>query len=192
MDKDLLSAQYESGLSMQEIAHVHNCSVHRVQYWMTKHNIARRSIGEAMYAKRHPQGDPFTVRPVRTLADAKLQGMGIGLYWGEGTKANKHSIRLGNSEPELIKTFMNFLVQLYGVKKEDFRFGMQLFTDIEPEEALHYWANELGVKRSQFYKITVTISGSLGTYRKKSRYGVVTLYYNNKKLRDLVMALLPR
>ncbi len=192
MDKDLLQKLYGDGASMQEIAALQQCSLNRVLYWMSKYGIRRRSISEAAYQKHNPEGDPFTMQPIRTKAQAKLQGIGIGLYWGEGTKSNLHSVRLGNTDPELLKTFIKFLVELYAVKPEKLRFGLQIFTDINPDEALAYWTQQLSVKASQFYKITVTISGSLGTYRKKSQYGVVTIYYNNKKLRDTIMALLPR
>lgn len=106
---------------------------------------------------------------------------------GEGNKANKYSVRLGNTDLNIIKTFILFLTQLCGVNIADLKFGLQLFSDTEPQQALDFWVQELGVKHSQFYKITVTISGSLGTYRVKNRHGVVTVYYNNKKLRDILV-----
>lgn len=178
--------------SMADIAKVLDCSVHRVQYWMDKHGIERRTRSDAIYLKHNPNGDPFKQRSIRSQDDAKLLGMGLGLYWGEGTKSNVHSVRLGNTDPELLKVFMRFLIRLFNVKSTDMRFGLQIFTDINPQTALRYWTRELGVKPSQFYKITVTISGSLGTYRKKSPYGVVTVHYHNKKLRDIIVGMLPR
>jgi hypothetical protein len=193
MDKEILQNKYlTENKSVAEIAAQLKCSQHKVNYWLAKHGIPKRSISEAIYVKKHPLGDPFVPRPIKNLRDAQLQGIGIGLYWGEGTKASTHSVRLGNSDPDLLKIFMRFLIDLYGVDKKDFRFGLQIFTDINEREALEYWVNELGVKDSQFYKITVTISGSLGTYRHKSKYGVVTVHYHNKKLRDAIIALLPR
>jgi hypothetical protein len=118
--------------------------------------------------------------------------VGIGLYWGEGNKANKYAVRLGNTDPELIKVFMKFLVEIFDVKVNDMRFQLQTFTDIDTETALHYWTKVLKVDKSQFYKVHVTISGSIGTYKKRSKYGVVTVYYHNKKLRDILVEMLPR
>lgn len=126
------------------------------------------------------------------MADAELMGMGLGLYWGEGDKANTYSLRLGNTDVNLIKTYIKFLTTLFGVRKNELKFGLQLFSDTKPEIALKYWTKELSVSVSQFYKITVTISGSLGTYRKKSKYGVITVYFHNKKLRDIIVNMLPR
>ena len=72
------------------------------------------------------------------------------------------------------------------------RFGLQVFSDIDPGVSLTYWVAELDVDKSQFYKIHITPSGSLGTYRNKSNHGVVTLYYHNKRLRDILVNALPR
>jgi hypothetical protein len=179
-------------LSVQDISVRLGCSVHKITYWMDKHGIKRRSISDAVYLKHNPHGDPFKVKPIKTKMAAELLGLGLGLYWGEGTKSNKYSIRLGGSDPALLKTFMRFLTELFGVSKVDMKFGLQIFTDTDPDEALEYWTNELDVSPSQFGKIIVTISGSLGTYRKKSTYGVVTVYYHNKKLRDIIVNMLPR
>ncbi len=177
---------------MQEVAKSIGWSVHKVLYNMNKYCIKRRTISQAIYLKHNPNGDPFKVKTIKSVSDAKLLGIGIGLYWGEGTKMNKHSVRLGNTDPALIRTFILFLTNLFGVSKNRLRFGLQIFTDIDKHKALDYWINELGVRASQFYKITVTISGSIGTYRNKSLYGVVTVYFNNTKLRDVLVGMLPR
>lgn len=158
---------------------------------MEKYKITRRSRSEATYTKKHPNGDPFKFNPPGNIAEAKLLGLGLGLYWGEGNKLNKTSIRLGNTDPQLIKVFIKFITHIFGVRKQDLRFGLQIFTDINPEQALYYWINELGVKQEQFCKPTITVSGSIGTYRHKSKFGVVTVNYHNKKLRDLLVSMLP-
>jgi hypothetical protein len=182
----------QEGASMLDISKKLNCSVNRVVYWMSKHDIQRRSISDAIYLRANPKGDPFKMKEITTLKDAQLFGMGMGLYWGEGTKANKHSVRLGNTDPELLRTFISFLVEICGVEKNKLKFGLQIFTDISPEEALDYWLQTLELNKSQFYKIHITISGSIGTYKRKSKYGVVTIYFHNKKLRDIMIGLLPR
>lgn len=179
----------KKGLSMQSIAKKFDCSLNQVQYWMRKYEIPSRSIGEAIYLKHNPHGDPFKFSPPFTTEDHKLFGIGIGLYWGEGTKSNKTSVRLGNSDPALICVFMEFLSRFYGVQKQDYRFGLQIFSDTPPQKALDFWRKSLKVRGRQFHPtIVVTRSGSLGMYRKKSPYGVVTVHYHNKKLRDLLNA----
>lgn len=188
IDKETLSFLYTtSGLSMQQIATQYGCSLHRIDYWMRKHDIPKRTRADAVYMRLHPQGDPFCIKKNLSPSEQVLWGMGIGLYWGEGTKANLNAVRLGNSDPGVILMFIRFLTELCGVGKDDLRFGLQIFTDIDTNEALHYWTTKLAVRESQFYKIMVTPSGSIGTYRKKNQYGVITLYYNNTRLRDILV-----
>lgn len=193
IQKDTLEKLYITDRkSMMEISKELGFSHHKVVYWMDKHAITRRTISEAVYQKINPKGDPFSIKEIQTLDEAELFGLGIGLYWGEGTKANKYSLRLGNSDPSLLDTWIQFLTKLYGVSKADLRFGLQIFTDIAPNDAINYWIKELNIEETQFYKVHITPSGSLGTYRKKSKYGVLTVYFHNKKLRDIIVGLLPR
>jgi hypothetical protein len=191
--QDILTDLYlNKGLSMMEIATQLGCSHNQVVYWMGKYGIKRRSISDAVYQRRNPNGNPFVVQSIDTLAKAELFGLGMGLYWGEGTKASKYAVRLGNTDPALLRTFTRFLVELFHVDQTKLKYGLQIFTDIDENEALKYWCKELGAESSQFYKIHKTVSGSIGTYRYKSRYGVVTVYFHNKKLRDIIIGLLPR
>lgn len=176
---------------MQEISVQLKCSLHKVSYWMEAYRIRKRSLSDAMYAKHNPNGDPFSFHEPRTVEEAKLFGIGIGLYWGEGTKANKNSVRLGNTDPKLVKIFIEFLEKIFHVQRRNMQFGLQIFSDMRPEVALDFWVRNLRIRKQQFYKPTVTRSGSIGTYRQKSQYGVVTVMYHNKKLRDLLVSKLP-
>ena len=50
---------------------------------------------------------------------------------------------------------------------------------------MHYWLKKLNVSRSQFMdKISSIPTQGKGTYKKKNKYGVVTVYVNNIKLVD--------
>jgi len=140
--------------------------------------------------KYNPNGDPFKFVPPKNQSDHQLFGLGLGLYWGEGNKANKNMVKLGNSDPELLKKFILFLSRFFRVDKEDLKFHLHVFTDIDIEEAKSFWIKELKIKKEQIYKPTITQTGKLGTYRKKSRYGVLTLYYCNTKLRNLIVSLI--
>jgi len=190
--KNLKKLYNEKHKSVPEIARLSECSENKVNYWLAKYQIKKRTISEAIYVKHNPKGDPFKFIVPKSAEDAELFGLGLGLYWGEGTKANKDSIRLGNTDPNLIKKFIEFLIRFFSIKKKDLHFGLQIFSDIEVERALDFWIKRLKIKRSQFYKPIISISGSIGTYKKKSEYGVLTVMYHNKKLRNLLVELLPK
>ncbi len=191
--KDILEKLYfKDGKSMKDIARYLGCSQHKVEYWMQKHVLKIRTISDAVYLKNNPNGDPFKFNPPKNIKDAELFGFGLGLYWGEGTKADKGAVRLGNSDHLLIEKFIQFLTKVFTIKRSDLKFGLQLFNDTPSNEALDFWQKKLKIDKSQFYKTVVTKSRGSGTYRKKSKYGVLTVYYHNRKLRDLLVNMLPR
>jgi hypothetical protein len=177
--------------SASEIARNFGFSVNKVNYWLKKYDISKRTISEAVYVKHNPNGNPFRMISPKTLEEAKLFGLGLGLYWGEGNKANKNTVRLGNSDPALMKIFIEFLIKFFRINKGDLKFHLHLFSDIDIKEAQDYWTKKLKIKKEQFYKPLVSKSGSLGTYRSKSKYGVLTVYYGNTKLKNLLVSLLP-
>jgi len=177
--------------SAQKISRRFGCSVNKINYWLANYGILKRTISEAIYIKHNPEGDPFRFKMPKTLEEAKLFGMGLGLYWGEGNKANKNTVRLGNSDPALIKIFIDFLEKFFGINNDNLKFHLHLFSDIDIKEARKYWIKKLNIKKEQFYKPVISISGSMGTYKNKSKYGVLTVYYGNTKLKNLLISLLP-
>jgi hypothetical protein len=188
LSKEVLQELYlNKKYSAAKIAHHVSCSENKVNYWIAKHGIQKRTIGDALYLKHNPKGDPFTVRIPKSINDAILYGLGVGLYWGEGTKANKTSVRIGNTDPRLICAFIRFLEVCYGIDRNKLKFGLQIFGDMNKESTLRFWTKMLGVPRSQFQPgVVVTPYRGVGNYRNKTKHGVITLYFNNRKLRDII------
>ena len=179
--------------SVNNIAQKLNCSEHKVNYWLAKFEIPKRSISEAVYRRHNPGGDPFRFVKPKTIEQSFLYGLGIGLYWGEGTKASKTAVRLGNSDPQLVKAFIRFLERIYGIRREKLRFGLIIFSDMDEKRVRTYWQKTLGFSEKHFMKTTIKPARSGGTYTRKTEYGVLTVYFNNSKLQkeicDTIKAL---
>lgn len=191
MQKSFLHARYVAQKqSVAQIARELKCSQSAVNYWLSKHHIQKRTISDAIYQLRNPLGDPFSVRKPRTVREAVLYGMGLGLYWGEGLKRGKGGLRLGNTDVRLVRKFIEFLQVSFNVDKKRLRFGVQVFSDISPRKALSYWVRELKVKKSQFYKVIVSEIRGRGTYTYKSEYGVLMVYFNNTRLKELICRII--
>ena len=127
MDKNILLKYYfKEKKSVPEMAMILGRSENGINYWMKKHGIKKRSISEAVYLKNNPHGDPFKVKAPDNLYSAELKGLGLGLYWGEGNKKNKNSIRLANTDPKLIQKFIEFLAKILGVNKKNIKFSKTL------------------------------------------------------------------
>lgn len=168
--KEKIVNLYQRGLSMQEIADKMEWSLHKVSYWLDKCNISRRSPSEATYLKRNPNGDPFKIKNKLNENEILLKGLGLGIYWGEGDKSlNNTSVRVGNTDPFLIKKFREFLRKIYRVKEEKFKYALTLFNNCNEKEAVSFWERHIGIKRDQLGKITIIPTQGKGTYKKKSQ-----------------------
>lgn len=183
---ELENLYLRQGWSVSSLAQRYKCSQGKINYWLAKYDIPKRSISDALYQKWNPSGDPFSSPTLKTRQDVFLFGLGLGLYWGEGNKSNKVSVRLGNTDPRLIKTFLQFLKKTYRVDSSRIKFGLQIFSDMKPRDALRFWQKQLQASPKQFHKVVVTPARSLGTYRNKTKHGVLTIYFNNRKLRDII------
>lgn len=154
---------------------------------MKKYSIKRRSHSEAAYIKQNPNGDPFIIKKNLTKDDILLYGLGLGIFWGEGNKnPTIPSLRVANTDPNLIKVFLSFLKSIYGLSENRFSYSIVCFNDVDSEKARSFWARELRIPPQKFGKITVIPKQGKGTYKRKSIFGVCTVQGNNSKLRKLV------
>lgn len=188
LTKEKLKSLYNSGLSIKDISDKENLSYSLVRYWVNKYKIPRRSWSDATYAKRNPDGDPFKVKEKLNKKEVELKGLGLGIYWGEGDKSpNNTSVRIGNTDPFLIKKFREFLRKIYQVKEAKFSYGLILFNDVEEIRAVNFWKKHLRIERKQLGKITIIPPQGKGTYKKKSEHGVLMMSFTNKKLKEHIL-----
>src|SRR3989344_8051785 len=139
LSKEKLKILYNSGLSMKDISDKEHLSYPSVRYWINKYKIPRRTWSDATYVKRNPDGDPFKIKKRLNKKDIGLKNLGLGIYWGEGDKSpNNTSVRLGNTDPFLIKKFREFLLKIYRVKKKKIQYGLILFNDIQESVAVSF------------------------------------------------------
>jgi hypothetical protein len=177
---------YREGSSAAEIGNDLGISWRKVIYLMEKHNIKRRSRSEATYRKLNPEGNPFKIKRILSKDEEQLKTLALGLYLAEGTKSNSISVRLSNSDPNLIKIFLNFLKNICGVKLQKIKLWLTLHSDISATEAKLYWSQCLNIPLSRFSESVIMDHRGNGLFRKKSLYGTVTVCVHNIKLRRLL------
>lgn len=187
---ETLNQEYNEGRSLQEIATKLGHSVHKITYWMRKYGLPRRNRSDAAYIQQNPDGDPFKIKEARSYRDILLYGLGIGIYWGEGNKASKCAVRVGNTDLELLKLFKKFLLEICQVKEEKIGYSIICFNDSDPQIARNYWASQLNINPNKFGKITQIPTQGKGTYKKKSLYGVCSIEVGNIKLKRWIMSKL--
>ncbi len=193
ISKEILSDLYiNKKFSSFKISKEIGCSQNKVNYWLKKYNIKKRTISDAIYQLKNPLGDPFSVKKPYTLKQGILFGLGLGIYWGEGLKRGNGGLRLTNTDINMVIKFISFLEEFFNIKKDKLRFSIQIFDDIVPKEAFNYWKNGLGVKREQFYKTIVSKVRGSGTYKNKSKYGVIIVYFNNIKIKKVILEMIEK
>ncbi len=187
MDKEELVTLYSSGKSMNEISIIKECSINKIVYWMDKHNIARRSLSEAIYQKSNPSGHPFSIKKNMNNAEQILYGLALGIYWGEGNKADKYQVRVTNTDPKMILIFRAFLLNICGVKPDKISYSIVSFHDLDELKIRRYWSKQLKISEEKFGKIVKIPSQSKGTYKKKSKKGVASITVSNTKFKEWIL-----
>jgi len=140
--------------------------------------------------KRNPEGDPFKIKEKLNTEEKFLKGLGLGLYWGEGDKSsNNTQVRIGNTDPFLIKKFEEFLREVCGARREKFKYSLMIFNDGNKSEAIKFWQNHLGIEEHQLGKVTIIPPQGKGTYREKNKFGVLTISVSNKKLKKKILEM---
>lgn len=103
--------------------------------------------------------------------------LGIGLYWGEGVKANGSATAIVNSDPAVVLYARDWFEQL-GVNREDFRpyiFISDAHKSRE-EELYIFWSEYLSIPRLQFHKVIFLKGRRKKVYENhNSYYGILTL-----------------
>lgn len=91
------------------------------------------------------------------------------LYWAEGAK-QRNSLKVTNSDPELLAFFAGFLETELDVPRADMKLACNLFADhIEQQREIEgYWLAKLGLPQTSLRKSTVNV---FSEYSKKKRIG---------------------
>ena len=107
-----------------------------------------------------------------------LHAAGCMLYWAEGTK-HRNLVKIANSDPFLLRFFLRFLRECFGLTPDDFVARVNCYT--APERTVdvieEYWSATLGLPRTAFRKPTVNHlpTSSSGMKEGKLPYGVCTV-----------------
>jgi len=128
----------------------------------------------------------------KTLQYHPLFIAGLMLYWGEGDKRTHDHVRLTNTDPEMIKLFVFFLLKICNVPKTKIRAGVLIYPDLHDTACQMYWSGVSGLPLSHFHKCT-EIVGRHKTNRLS--YGVCNIIVSSTYLKAKMLEwlrLLPK
>lgn len=97
------------------------------------------------------------------------------LYLGEGFK-KRSFIALGNSNPEILKIFVNLVRNIYNAPPEKFSCALYLRSDQGELEEKKFWSKQLKINTGRFQK-TQFDKRTLGIKTRQGYHGVCAVYY---------------
>ncbi len=109
---------------------------------------------------------------------------GCMLYWAEGTKS-KNSIRLSNSDKNMIKFFVKFLEFIFNLQKEKILFSINCYTDIHNiDEIEKHWLEVTSLSYLNMRKSTLNYPSKYSRQKKrgKSPYGVCKITVHSSQI----------
>lgn len=108
--------------------------------------------------------------------------LGIGLYMGEGSKANEQ-VRFVNSDPQMMRIITKWLKKYCGVKIKNIKITIHGYPDTNQKESVKYWSKKTGVPSNQFTKVNIDKRQNKSVWKRNSLpYGTAHLYARGLKL----------
>lgn len=124
---------------------------------------------------------------IKTLTPRELLLVGIALYWGEGTKSEKNknalAVSISNSDPKLIKAFMRFLREIWGVQEEKIKPSIHVHPNLDIGRAKKFWARTTGLPIEKFHTFNqISAASKLKRPKKFLPYGTARIRVNSRVL----------
>lgn len=116
---------------------------------------------------------------------------GLMLYLAEGGKTNYAQITLTNTDPKIIKFFIEWLINFFGIAKKKIKTELHLYENMDIKKEQKFWQKELGFRKNQFYKIQIRkLQKASFSYKESYRHGTCQIYFPGvEKKRELMMAI---
>ncbi len=106
------------------------------------------------------------------------------IFHCEGSKNTSYGVQFTNSDPNLIRTFMQLLRATFEINEEKLRAGIHLHDYHNPERQLKFWSKVARIPTHQFIK--PYRKQNSGLYKKENYQGCVSIrYYDVKVAREL-------
>lgn len=104
-----------------------------------------------------------------------LLTLGLGLYWGEGSKTSRGSVELSNTDPRIIQVYVLFLIENFGFSIQMLHGHVGLHSHLSIRKAEKYWSEISGIPLSQFQKTSIQKSRAGNGERDRLPYGTFSV-----------------
>ena len=186
--KKICSLYLNSQYSMAMVAEELKISPNKVRYWLEKNSIPRRKKSEAGYLAHRQRFNklPCNIKKKLLPKERELLIASFMLYWAEGWKKNSKYIAFSNSNPKMMQLFLKFLREICGIYENRLRAVLHFYEDQSELKLKKFWSKTTGIPLAQF-NAAYMHKGKPGTYKKRSKYGTLSLRYGDKRLLEQIL-----
>lgn len=194
-------------LSYSQIKKILRVSKSTLSDWLSEYPLSKKRISElrdrneariekfreTWRKKRQVRLDQFykqAKKEVLPLTKKEIFIAGLFLYWGEGSKSTYDKVCLSNSDPKVIKFTFFWLTKTLDVPKSKIRVYLQLYSDMNKEEAISYWSKELNIDQKQFNKPYIKQSKRVNISHKGFGHGTCALTVNSTLLKERILMMI--
>jgi len=112
---------------------------------------------------------------------------GLFLYWGEGGKSTRYTTSFSNTDPQMVKFFIKWVMICFGVKRDRFSILIHLYKDMNISKSTRFWSRQLGLKIKQFSKPYIKDSKLTGlTYKNGFGKGTCNVRIFNRDITEYI------
>lgn len=112
---------------------------------------------------------------------------GLFLYWGEGGKSTRYTTSFSNTDPQMVRFFLKWIIKCFNLKKEKFSVLLHLYKDMNIKKFMNYWSKELGLSLKQFSSPYIKDSNLTGlTYKNGFGKGTCNIRIYNRDITEYI------
>ncbi len=206
-DKETARSLRKAGKSYAEIRSTLNVSKSTLSGWLSDMPLSREHINQLRaHSPKRIEKFRQTMRMKKEsrleialqkankdlgiLSGRDLYIAGLYLYWGEGTKAAPGRVEISNTDPDVIRAFMDWMGCL-DVAVSHMKFRLHLYSDMDTVHETKYWSEILGVSEKCFLRPYIKKSTLAGlTYKRGYGHGTCNARLENMAMWEYItMAL---
>lgn len=176
MKKDLKNKSIElrkKGLSYSEIIERVPASIASLSLWLKsvklskiqENHLKEKQVASAILGAQAKKNKRIILvqeiiseskKQVGKISQRELWLLGIMLYWAEGSKEKENNIGVGiqfsNSDPEMIRLFIKWLIEICGVDRKRIIFDIFIHENSKNklDKVIDYWIKATGFSKQHF------------------------------------------
>lgn len=176
--RERVRALRKQGESIGEISRILRANKSTVSYWCRDISLSRSQLQKI--AERQRAGGALGrlraaemkraerlraiesearrgAKDVGTIGKRDIFMLGLALYWGEGYKSANDECGLTNSDPRIIRAYIEWLQQIYGEDLSNLILRVSINGDHKHrvDRVEQYWSKVTRIPRSQFTKTSL-------------------------------------